>query len=36
MIDGLELEDHQMKKKLVCGFLARVMDAKNLGNINIS
>ncbi|XP_012671599.2 telomeric repeat-binding factor 1 isoform X1 [Clupea harengus] len=30
MIDGLELEDHQMKKKLVCGFLARVMDAKNL------
>ncbi|XP_076146773.1 telomeric repeat-binding factor 1 isoform X1 [Alosa pseudoharengus] len=30
LIDGLQLEDNQMKKKLVCGFLARVMDAKNL------
>ncbi|KAL2085158.1 hypothetical protein ACEWY4_018478 [Coilia grayii] len=30
MIDGVELEDHQLKKKLVCGFLARIMDGKNL------
>ncbi|XP_063062543.1 telomeric repeat-binding factor 1 [Engraulis encrasicolus] len=30
MIDGVELEESQMKKKLVCGFLARIMDAKNL------
>ncbi|XP_062377376.1 telomeric repeat-binding factor 1 isoform X2 [Sardina pilchardus] len=30
LIDAVQLEDHQMKKKLICGFLARIMDAKNL------